>query len=426
MFATIGEKLHLIVTPNLPTFMSDISITPELNSKKLKDGTQRIQLRITQNKKHRRVATEYSVHEKFWNTDKHEVRKGHPIASAINAAIREKVNKLMSEVSKADVQNKSISARDLQRKARNEVVGESFLTFAEKYVKRIANASSRDKVQSVLNKLKKYLDQQDLLFAEITYEFISSYQRYMVHTLGNSASTASKNLENIKVIYFEAVNSDVFDPPKDPWLKIKFTRGKVTPKAKLTLKEVERMAAEDFSDAKSLFHARNIFVLMFYSRGMRIRDALELKWKMVKPDKSRFTYVMSKTGKEMDILITEPIRKILEEYFSQQVKPGDYVFPFLSQNPRKLEHHKLVQSWTAEINGLLKEVAREVGIEKHISTHVARHSFAEVSRELTGNDIYSISAGLGHSSVSITEGYFNKELKTGADKLSQIVAPVKK
>ncbi|WP_309706665.1 site-specific integrase [Siphonobacter sp. SORGH_AS_0500] len=406
--------------------MSDISITPELNSKKLKDGTQRIQLRITQNKKHRRVATEYSVHEKFWNTDKHEVRKGHPIASAINAAIREKVNKLMSEVSKADVQNKSISARDLQRKARNEVVGESFLTFAEKYVKRIANASSRDKVQSVLNKLKKYLDQQDLLFAEITYEFISSYQRYMVHTLGNSASTASKNLENIKVIYFEAVNSDVFDPPKDPWLKIKFTRGKVTPKAKLTLKEVERMAAEDFSDAKSLFHARNIFVLMFYSRGMRIRDALELKWKMVKPDKSRFTYVMSKTGKEMDILITEPIRKILEEYFSQQVKPGDYVFPFLSQNPRKLEHHKLVQSWTAEINGLLKEVAREVGIEKHISTHVARHSFAEVSRELTGNDIYSISAGLGHSSVSITEGYFNKELKTGADKLSQIVAPVKK
>ncbi len=280
-------------------------------------------------------------------------------------------------------------------------------------------------MQSVLNKLKKYLDQQDLLFPEITYEFISSYQRYMIHTLGNSASTASKNLENIKVIYFEAINSDVFDPPKDPWIKIKFTRGKVTPKAKLTLNEVERMASEDFSDAKSLFHARNIFVLMFYSRGMRVRDALELKWKMVKPDKSRFTYVMSKTGKEMDILITESIRKILDEYFSQHVKPGDYVFPFLSQNPRKLEHHKLVQSWTAEINSLLKEVAREVGIEKHISTHVARHSFAEVSRELTGNDIYSISAGLGHSSVSITEGYFNKELKTGADKLSQIVAPVK-
>ena len=85
----------------------------------------------------------------------------------------------------------------------------------------------------------------------------------------------------------------------------------------------------------------------------------------------------------------------------------------------------MVQSWTAEINDLLKEIVREVGIKKHISTHVARHSFAEVSRELTGNDIYSISEGLGHSSVSITEGYFNKELKTGVDKLSQIVAAVK-
>ncbi|OZI05213.1 hypothetical protein BWI93_26400 [Siphonobacter sp. BAB-5385] len=59
------------------------------------------------------MATEYSVHENFWNTDKHKVRKEHPIATAINAAIREKVSKLMSEISKANVQNTSLSARDL-------------------------------------------------------------------------------------------------------------------------------------------------------------------------------------------------------------------------------------------------------------------------------------------------------------------------
>ncbi|WP_176454348.1 tyrosine-type recombinase/integrase [Siphonobacter sp. BAB-5385] len=72
----------------------------------------------------------------------------------------------------------------------------------------------------------------------------------------------------------------------------------------------------------------------------------------------------------------------------------------------------------------MKESVRQAGIDKPISTHVARHNFAEMTRELTGNDIYFISAGLGHSSVSITEGYFNKELKTGADKLSQIVASI--
>ncbi|PQA60141.1 hypothetical protein C5O19_11140 [Siphonobacter curvatus] len=75
-FATVWKKLHPIVTPKPATFMSDISITPELNSKKLKDGTQRIQIPITLNKKHCRIATEYSVHEKFWNTERHEVLKG--------------------------------------------------------------------------------------------------------------------------------------------------------------------------------------------------------------------------------------------------------------------------------------------------------------------------------------------------------------
>lgn len=401
--------------------MSDISITPELNSKKLKDGTQRIQLRITQNKKHRRVATEYSVHEKFWNTEKHEVRKGHPIAGAINAAIREKVNKLMTEVSRADVQDKSISARDLQRKARKEVVGDSFIDYCDKHLKNISNLSTRDKNTSVVTKLKKYLSFRDLLFSELTYEFIQDYRKYLLKDLGNMQSTVSKNLEIIRGIYNEAVNAEMFEPAKDPWKKVKISRPKAQPRAKLTLQDIEKLAIVELKG--NMAHARNIFILMFYSRGMRISDALELKWAMIRPDLSRFHYRMNKSDKPIDVLITEPIRKILLQYKSEHTRPSEYVFPFLSHNPRKSAHHKMIESWTTEINDLINQAARLVGIETHISSHVARHSFAEIARELTGNDIYAISQAMGHGSVAITENYFAREQKSGNDKLSQIVAP---
>jgi len=60
-------------------------------------------------------------------------------------------------------------------------------------------------------------------------------------------------------------------------------------------------------------------------------------------------------------------------------------------------------------------------INKRISTHVARHSFAEIARQKTKNDIYAISKALGHSNISITENYFGQNSERENDALSDIV-----
>lgn len=56
------------------------------------------------------------------------------------------------------------------------------------------------------------------------------------------------------------------------------------------------------------------------------------------------------------------------------------------------------------INKYLKELATKAQIAKKITTHTARHSFADIARQKTDN-IYNLSKTLGHSSIKVTEAY---------------------
>jgi len=54
----------------------------------------------------------------------------------------------------------------------------------------------------------------------------------------------------------------------------------------------------------------------------------------------------------------------------------------------------------------LKEIAKGAKISKKITTHTARHSFADIARQKTDN-IYNLSKTLGHSSLKVTEAYLS-------------------
>ncbi|MDB4539451.1 tyrosine-type recombinase/integrase [Saprospiraceae bacterium] len=65
-----------------------------------------------------------------------------------------------------------------------------------------------------------------------------------------------------------------------------------------------------------------------------------------------------------------------------------------------------ISSRTTKINELLKNIASKAGIDKRLTSHVARHSFAEIAR-VKGVPLYDISKALGHSSLAITEQYLS-------------------
>ncbi len=87
-----------------------------------------------------------------------------------------------------------------------------------------------------------------------------------------------------------------------------------------------------------------------------------------------------------------------------------------------LSKRKVYQQLTKTINKYVKRVAKEVGIDKNVTSYFARHSFATVLKR-SGTGVELISELLGHSSVNITESYldsFEKEhIQKETDVLTQ-------
>jgi integrase len=81
---------------------------------------------------------------------------------------------------------------------------------------------------------------------------------------------------------------------------------------------------------------------------------------------------------------------------------NNYIFPILSPGLNELNVREGFENFTVLINKELKNIAADVGIEKNLTTYVARHSFATVLKR-SGSSIQLISETLGHSDLKTTQ-----------------------
>ena len=119
---------------------------------------------------------------------------------------------------------------------------------------------------------------------------------------------------------------------------------------------------------------------------------------------------MDKTGGLKSIQIRKEIAEILVQYKNDDTEPNDYIFPMFERdidysNPFFLKSQ--ISSKTAIYNKNLKDLAKLANIDKKITTHIARHTFADFARK-KGAAVYDVSKALGHSSIKITESYLAK------------------
>jgi integrase len=182
-------------------------------------------------------------------------------------------------------------------------------------------------------------------------------------------------------------------------------KGKGLKKA-LSLDDVHKIIKLDLSGHPRLINARNYFVFSFYTRGMNFADMMKLQWKNVIDDK--IYYTRSKTRTNFQIKILPPVQEILN-YYRNMISNTSYVFPILLRDemtPAQLENRK--KKTLKQYNKDLKEVAALCGINKSLSSYVARHSYAN-SLKQKGISTDIISESMGHQNIAITQAYL-KEL----------------
>lgn len=222
---------------------------------------------------------------------------------------------------------------------------------------------------------------------------------------GFESATLARRLVSVKVFFrylfqeriVPADITDVMDSPK-LW--------RLLPDH-LSIQEVDRFLSV-WKDRKEKNYAlRNRCILeLLYASGLRVSECASLTLGSVKFDEG-IVRVRGKGNKERIVPAGRPVLALLEEYL-RTVRPQFLKNPsvpnlFLSYRGKPLD-----REW---IWSLVKETAREAGIQKNIHPHTLRHSFASHLLE-NGADLRVIQEMLGHADISTTQIY------THVDKLS--------
>ena len=121
-----------------------------------------------------------------------------------------------------------------------------------------------------------------------------------------------------------------------------------------------------------------------------------------------------KTSSVVSIKLSKVALEILAKYKKVDSTPGDFIFPILK--PRDLidksKLHKIINARNVMINKNLKIIKDAIGLQKHITFHTTRHTFA--TRALSkGMKLHHVGSVMGHASVKTTEVYakiINKDL----------------
>ena len=382
------------------------TFTPELDNYINKDGLQSIKIRITVGRKLKRVPVGFAVSAKQWNPDKKEVRKTHPQSYQINAVIQAKVIELQQLYLKDQSLNRAVTAESLQKKVTRKFSSDSFLDYAKKRISLLTSPGTRENQFSIIGKLETYLKGKDLLFSDITTDFLLEYKNYLIKDLGNSANTARANIMKLQASYNDAVELGVYEYEKiSPFTRVKIKKEKPK-RTKLTEEHIAAIEAFTPKPGRMIFHAKNAFLFSYYMQGMRVSDLIQLKWSQITDN--RLVYTAGKTNKTRSRLITSKGLDILE-YYRAKYSNG-YVFPFL-KNKKKSDYTEeawfdIITTANSNIRNKLMLIAKEIGIEK-LSMHVARHTFADIARRKTGN-IYLVSDALDHGDIKTTANYFSE------------------
>ena len=245
-----------------------------------------------------------------------------------------------------------------------------------------------------LKQFEKYIQENEENYAELTNEGIKTYINHM-QEIGKKPSTISRGLASIRSFYqYEAKNKAVKSDPTDGIQSPKIE--KRVPSI-LTSNEVTLLL--DQPKNVNLKGTRDKAMLEFaYATGMRVTEIISLNVEDINLETG---YATCRNGKkERTVPIGNMSLKALKDYMvnarNTMIKDENEKALFVNVNGERLTRQGF---WK-----IIKYYKEQAHIEKDITPHVLRHSFATHLLQ-NGADLKSIQTMLGHSDILSTQVY---------------------
>lgn len=229
----------------------------------------------------------------------------------------------------------------------------------------------------------------DIHFGEIDGPFIRAFELFLKVERGCQQNTVIRYMKCFKKIVNLAIANEWLS--RNPFTGIKFQAKEVI-KEVLTKEEIERIITKRF-EVERLEYVRDVFIFCCFT-GLAYIDAYGLRAEHISRDNNGDVWIR-KAREKTDNMCNIPLLKIPQLILA---KYADH--PLCTHSGRLLP----VTS-NQKMNSYLKEIAIRCDINKNLTTHTARHTYATVVCLANGVSMENVAKMLGHADIRMTQHY---------------------
>lgn len=271
------------------------------------------------------------------------------------------------------------------------------------------------KYKTIRSKVDEYIKYQyhkdDLFLEELDFTFISNFEKFLKIRSGIEHNTVMGYIKRVKRIMTIAVNNRWV--MANPFMAFKCTTRKIM-RSELTEKELYKLASKKFK-VKRLEEVRDCFMFSCYT-GYAFVDAQKLTPQhLVERNNGEMWIETSRTKTEItsNVPLLPQAKAIIDKYKNfETCIVSDKLLPMKSNQ---------------KMNAYLKEIADLCGINKNLTTHMARHTFATTVTLNNDVPIETVSKMLGHTKITTTQIYarirenkISRDMSTLKEKLNSV------
>jgi site-specific recombinase XerD len=373
-----------------------------VKKKQDKRGLAPIYLRLTVNRKRKEYSITRRIQPEYWNVKLEKVMGKNPTEKEINTHINNirhklyKIHQVLSDNDEPISALRMIKELKGETKHKSKMVLEVFKEHNEQMDRLSGKSISKSTAKrywTCFNHVEQFIHEEykadDYQMKDIDHQFVTKFEYFLKTKRECNHNSALKYVNNFKKIIRIALANQWMD--RDPFYNYK-VQFETVEREFLNEEEVQKLLDKDLH-LDRLKLVRDMFVFSCYT-GLAYSDVKKLssaditrgidggKWIRIK---------RTKTKSLSSIPLLPVAEEIIERYQDHpEVKKGNCILPVLSNQ---------------KSNAFLKEIAMMCGINKPLTTHLARHTFATTITLTNGVPIESVSKMLGHKDLRTTQHY---------------------
>jgi site-specific recombinase XerD len=368
------------------------------------------------------IGTSVKTTLKYWNekgsvSSQNWIRAGHPIAPELNETLFKFHKRVYELIGQREILSMPISPERIAAELKEGGLKSDLIEILDE---RIIEMDSQKKysrakmANSARLRIKQFFG-SSLDLRDLNPKTIRSFEEFLDKE-GLKARTVLYYINELRATYTEHFSLRNLRPPNNnpfelfkPSVKIKENK-----KAVASYEDIAKLVSHS-PKATMDKYALDCYLFLYFFQGMRFADVVTLKKQAVTIDRDQISlyYHARKTASARTIVVPPIIASRFLEYFNQD-REDDLVFPFyggksgrmLFSAERSKKTSVRVSSVNFSFNRLLAKIALAIGINKKLSMHTARYSYANHLYD-ESKDIRLVQGALSHSSTSTTEIYLS-------------------